>query len=168
MGNKIKNYSDLLKEETRIKLEIESSETKIEESFKIDLSPKSIFGFVRNILPFNFGSTNKNESLDLHTTDSDETSFHDNDSKSEPFVNLALDLAYESLSLLLLRKSSKEKEDSYSRTSTTIKLLLKSIVDKYYYEHREVLGQMLSNLVEKGKEKFKMKMEKRQEEREQE
>jgi|SRR5690554_4601475 len=152
MENQIKNYSDLLAEETKITQEIQEVERKIEESFEIDIRPKKIMEYVKSFIPFSFDAKTKTENKTA-------AFIEDSTEQKDDFFSLAIDLAYESISLLLFKRFSKETDESTatSKTSTSIQLILKSMTDTLYYENKAAIKRVLTNLLERSQKMMNKK-----------
>lgn len=141
MKNNINNYHDLSKEEERLKKEIRDAERKIDNAFEVNISPQNISEYIKSFIPFTFGD----KSLDKNTSRIENTS-----QEKDGFIDLTIDLAYESLALLLFKKSTKKYEDS---PFNSIPVILKSLTDKLYYQNKAMIKGICMAILEKTKEK---------------
>jgi len=141
MKNNINNYHDLSKEEERLKKEIRDAERKIDDAFEVNISPQNISEYIKSFIPFTFGD----KSLDKNTSRIENTS-----QEKDGFIDLTIDLAYESLALLLFKKSTKKYEDSPFKS---IPVILKSLTDKLYYQNKVMIKGICMAILEKTKEK---------------
>lgn len=141
MKNNINNYHDLSKEEERLKKEIRDAERKIDDAFEVNISPQNISEYIKSFIPFTFGD----KSLDKNTSRIENTS-----QEKDGFIDLTIDLAYESLALLLFKKSTKKYKDSPFKS---IPVILKSLTDKLYYQNKAMIKGICMAILEKTKEK---------------
>lgn len=137
-----KDYNELLEEELRLKGEITSSRQKIDEHFSLQFQAKNLVSTIKNA--FSGSSSSESEYL---TNEFVET---DPNKAKEEVIQLLTDITYEAISIALLRKPKNPKSFFNKSSVVSLKIVLKSIFDQYYYNNKEKITETISNIVNKG------------------
>lgn len=144
-----KNYNELLKEESRLKGEIMVSRQKIGNQFSISHQAKNLFDGIKGVFSKDSSSPDGSLSHGFVETDTNKA--------KEEVVQLLIDLTYEAVAIALLRKPSNPKSFFNKSAAVSLKIVLKSILDQYYYNNKEKIAKTASNVVQKVVNKFSSK-----------
>lgn len=151
MKQSFTSYKELLEEEARLKDIVKEANVKVENRFNLDFKPMKILGLLKGLSPFNKGSNLSSSGLGFSNLNTEEG---DNEENKSSLIELSLDLAYQSVGLLFIKRSQKNKLNSEeSSAKTSIKLILKSIVDNIYFQNKGTIVSALTQLINRSKQK---------------
>lgn len=149
MKRSFTSYQELLEEEERLQSVVDEANIRVENHFKLDLRPTKLIGLLKGFSPFSKLGKQSSSVLGFLNLDSKEEENKGNNN----LIELSLDLAYQSIGLIFIKKTQKDKLNSQeSSAKTSIKLILKSIADNLYFQNKEKIVSAVNQLINKNKE----------------
>jgi|SRR5690554_813139 len=149
MKRSFTSYQELLEEEERLQSVVDEANIRVENHFKLDLRPTKLIGLLKGFSPFSKLGKQSSNVLGFLNLDSKEEENKGNNN----LIELSLDLAYQSIGLMFIKKTQKDKLNSEeSSAKTSIKLILKSIADNLYFQNKEKIVSAVNQLINKNKE----------------
>lgn len=133
----VKSYNELLKEEARLLAQVENSKSTIIDGVDELLSIKHLFIFLKDKIKEKVKHDFKTESP-----------------LKESLINISLDFVYEKLTSLITKEKEKEKEEDDEVSASTIKPMIKAILDSFYIEYKPIATAYISDFIDENIDKL--------------